>query len=155
MYADKKTAITDFEFINDSAEILAVVKGINKKSGITINYQDFVGKILRMSFTNNTSKSIYLLRPVSYNIEDSIIKKFTASVYLLQASNDSVKWEKFSPREPVDAYENDFDTVLPKSTISKIAYLDNNQNRKYLELMIKYKYDSLFCIDTIRIANRK
>ena len=84
-----------------------------------------------------------------------MLNNFTASIYLLQASKDSINWENIFYRQPVDTYEADYDTIKPKATITKFAYLNNDHNSKYLKLLLEYRSDSAYFNDTIRIINQK
>ncbi|GAB2843362.1 hypothetical protein GCM10027043_52940 [Ferruginibacter profundus] len=84
-----------------------------------------------------------------------MFKNFTASIHLLQVSDDSLKWQNIFYRQPVDTYDAEYDTMKPKSTITRFAYIDYDQKNKYLKLLVEYRSDSSYFTDTIKIVNRK
>jgi hypothetical protein len=87
---EKIITITEYEIINDSTEIISILKKIQQKQESKIEYQDFFGKLLSISFLNNSHEKIYLLKPLRQNDSETTFKNFTASIHLLQASNDSI-----------------------------------------------------------------
>lgn len=91
--------------------------------------------------------------PLLQGASDSMVKNFTASIHLIQVSKDSLKWEDVFYRQPVDIYDTEYDTLKAKSTITKIAFIDNNQRNRYLKLLLEYRSDSSYFNDTIQIAN--
>lgn len=126
-----------------------------KNKNSNIDYRDVVGKIYRITFLNNSKENLYLLKPSLQNGLDSISNSFTASVHLIQVSNDSLRWENVLYRQAVDIYDADYDTLRPKSKITKFTFLDNNRRSKYLKLLLEYRSDSSYFNDTIQIANIK
>ena len=151
----QKVTITKYQVIKDSAEIVSILNKTEQKHETKIDYHDFVGKLFRVTFLNNSNETIYLLKPLLEEASDSIFKNFTASIHLIQVSKDSLKWENVFYRRPVDIYDADYDTLKPKSTISKITFIDNNQKSKYLKLLLEYRSDTSYFRDTIQITNLK
>jgi len=147
--------VTKYEIIHDSIEIFSILNKLHPKQESEIKYQDFVGKLLSLTFSNNSNENIYLLKPLHQDASETMFNNFTASIQLIQASNDSIKWESIFFRQPVDTYDAVYDTVNPNSTITKFAYIDNNQKSKYLKFLLEYRSDSSYFNDTIQIVNFK
>jgi hypothetical protein len=85
------------------------------------------------------------------NASEEMMRKFTTSIYLLQKSDDSIKWEKSSQRHAVDTYDIYYDTIIPNTTLSKLIYVADYQKEKYLDLLVEYRSDSVFYKDTVKI----
>jgi len=147
-------AITKYEILKDSADLASILNQNPQKQKSKFDYRDFIGKIFLITFSNNSNENMYLLRPLLQEASDTMFKDFTASIHLIQVSNDSLNWENVFYRQPVDIYDAGYDTLTPKSTISKIAFLDNNRS-KYLKILLEYRSDSSYFNDTISITNRK
>jgi hypothetical protein len=150
---NKKLTLTNYEFLKDSTEIFSILSKTNPKTGKPVNYQYFAEKLLRISFKNNSSENIYLPGPLRQYADEEMMRKFTASIYLLQKSDDSIKWKKSSERHAVDTYDIYYDTIIPNTTLSKLVYVEDYQKEKYLELLVEYRSDSVFYNDTVRIKN--
>ena len=153
-HPEKRMAITKYEILKDSADLASILNQNPQKQKSKFDYRDFVGKIFLITFSNNSNENMYLLRPLLQEASDTMFKDFTASIHLIQVSNDSLNWENVFYRQPVDIYDAGYDTLTPKSTISKIAFLDNNRS-KYLKILLEYRSDSSYFNDTISITNRK
>jgi hypothetical protein len=147
--------ITKYEILKDSADLASILNKSPQKQKSKFDYRDFVGKIFLITFSNNSNENMYLLKPILQETSDTMFKNFTASIHFIQVSNDSLNWENVFYRQPVDIYDAGYDTLRPKSTISKIAFLDNNRRSKYLKLLLEYRSDSSYFNDTIPITNLK
>ena len=152
---EKIITITKYEIVNDSSEIISILKKIQQKHESNIDYRHFVGKLLSITFSNNSHENIYFLKPLHFDDSKAMFKNFTASIHLLQVSDDSLKWRNIFYRQPVDTYDAEYDTMKPKSTITRFAYIDYDQKNKYLKLLVEYRSDSSYFNDTIQIVNRK
>jgi len=147
--------ITKYEILKDSADLASILNKSPQKQKSKFDYRDFVGKIFLITFSNNSNENMYLLKPILQETSDTMFKNFTVSIHFIQVSNDSLNWENVFYRQPVDIYDAGYDTLRPKSTISKIAFLDNNRRSKYLKLLLEYRSDSSYFNDTIPITNLK
>ena len=116
---EKRMTITKYEILNDSADLASILNKNQQKQKSKFDYRNFVGKIFIITFSNNSDENMYLLKPLLQEASDSMFKNFTASIHLIQLSNDSLKWENVFYRHPVDTYDADYDTLRPKSTITK------------------------------------
>jgi len=152
---EKIITITKYDIVNDSSKIISILNKIQQKHKSNIDYRDFVGKLLSITFSNNSHGNIYLLKPLHLDDSKAMFKNFTASIHLLQVSDDSLKWQNIFNRQPVDTYDAEYDTMKSKSTITKLAYIDNNQKSKYLKLLLEYRSDSSYFNDTIQIVTFK
>jgi hypothetical protein len=151
----QRMTVTKYKIINDSIEIFSILKKLRPNQKSEIKYQDFVGKLVSMTFSNNSNENIYLLKPLHQDASETMFNNFTASIHLIQASNDSIKWKSIFYRLPVDTYEAVYDTINPNSAITKFAYIDNYEKNKYLKLLLEYRSDSSYFHDTIQIVNFK
>jgi hypothetical protein len=131
---NKKLTLTNYEFLKDSTEICSILSKANTRTGKPVNYQNFAGKLLRVYFKNISGENIYLPVPLQQNTSKEMIRDFTASIYLLQKSDDSIAWKKSGHRHAVDTYDIYYDTIIPNTTLSKLVYLDDYQKEKYLVL---------------------
>ena len=150
---EKTITVTTCEFINDTSQIIAILKETQPARKSKIDYQDFVDKLLRLTFLNNSNKDIYLLKPLHLDTLEMDFKNFTNSIHLLQVSDDSIKWQNIFYRQPVDTYDDNYDTIKPKSKITRFAYIDNNKKSKYLKILLEYRSDSSLFKDTIPIIS--